>query len=74
MTTTHQALWSGRHLLVLGGRILGHAAAVALGFVLIIIGLALGVTMVLLPVGLVVGLLGVVILVGGLFVRLTPPS
>jgi hypothetical protein len=46
-----------------------HAAFVVLGFVFMVIGLALGVTMVLLPVGLVIGLIGVAMFVGGLFVR-----
>ena len=63
-----------RHFLALGGHFLGHVAAVALGFVLIIVGLALGVTMVLLPVGIVIGLLGVAILVSGLFARITPAA
>lgn len=45
----------------------GHLVAVVLGFVMMVVGLAMGVTMVMLPVGLVVGLLGVVIFVGGLF-------
>jgi hypothetical protein len=48
---------------------LGHTAVVLLGFVLVIVGLALGVTMVLLPVGLVVGLAGVLLIVAGLFFR-----
>jgi hypothetical protein len=48
--------------------------AVALGFVLMIVGLAMGVTMVLLPVGIVVGLLGVALLVSGMFARVTPPA
>jgi hypothetical protein len=42
--------------------------------VLIIVGLALGVTMVLLPVGIVIGLLGVALVVGGRFARITPPA
>jgi membrane-bound ClpP family serine protease len=46
-----------------------HAAAVFLGIVLIVVGLALGVTMIMLPVGVVVGLIGVALLVGGLFAR-----
>lgn len=50
--------------------ILGHIAAVVVGFILMVVGLAMGVTMVLLPVGLVVGLLGVALFVGGLFVRI----
>ncbi|MCY4025541.1 MAG: hypothetical protein OXH75_04415 [Acidobacteria bacterium] len=46
--------------------LLSHVAAVAIGLVLMIAGLGLGVTMVLLPVGLVVGLAGVGLFVWGL--------
>jgi hypothetical protein len=49
---------------------LGHVAAVIVGFVLMVVGLALGVTMVLLPFGIVIGLAGVALFVGGLFARL----
>ena len=56
----------GRRLLEAGERILVHLAAVALGFVLMVVGLGLGVTMVMLPVGLVVGLLGALVFVWGL--------
>ena len=35
-----------RHFLTMTGHFLGHVAAVVLGFVLIIVGLAMGVTMV----------------------------
>jgi hypothetical protein len=52
------------------GRFLEHAAAVVVGLVLMIVGLALGVTMIMLPVGIAVGLLGVLILVGGIFARI----
>ena len=38
------------------GNILGHVAAVSLGLVLMVVGLAMGVTMIMLPVGVVVGL------------------
>jgi hypothetical protein len=58
---------------ILGG-LLGffeHATVVAAGFVLMIVGLGLGVTMIMLPVGLVVGLLGVLLIVGGLFTHVT---
>lgn len=48
-----------------------HALFVVVGFVLMVIGLAMGVTMVMLPAGLVVGLLGFAMFVGGLFVRTT---
>ena len=63
-----------RHLLAMVGHFLGHVAAVVLGFVLIIVGLAMGVTMVLLPAGVVIGLLGVALVVGGVFARITPPA
>ena len=46
-----------------------HAAFVLVGFVLMVIGLGLGVTMVLLPVGLVIGLIGLAMFIGGLVVR-----
>ena len=46
---------------------LGHVAAVIIGFLMMVVGLALGVTMIMLPVGVVVGLLGAAIFVGGLF-------
>jgi len=45
----------------------GHVAAVVVGFVLMVLGLAMGVSLVMLPVGIVVGLLGVAMFVGGLF-------
>jgi hypothetical protein len=63
-----------RRLLTMAGHFLGHVAAVVLGFVLIIVGMAMGVTMVLLPVGIVIGLLGVALVVGGVFARITPPA
>ena len=47
-----------------------HTLVVAIGFVMIIVGLAMGVTMVLLPAGVVIGLLGVAFVVAGLFGRL----
>ena len=46
-----------------------HAAFVLVGFVLMVIGLGLGVTLVLLPVGLVIGLIGLAMFIGGLVVR-----
>ena len=52
------------------GRLLEHAAAVVIGFVMMVVGLGLGVTMIMLPVGLVIGLLGVAVFVGGLFARI----
>ena len=50
--------------------VVGHIAALIVGFVMMIVGLGLGVTMVMLPVGLVIGLLGVAIFIGGLFARI----
>jgi hypothetical protein len=55
-----------RHLVERGEQFLGHTLAVALGFVLMIVGLAMGVTMVLLPLGVPVGLVGLLIFVWGL--------
>lgn len=52
------------------GHFFEHVAAVVIGFVMMVVGLALGVTMIMLPVGIVVGLLGVAIFVGGLFARI----
>lgn len=54
--------------------ILGHIAAVIIGFVMMVVGLGLGVTLIMLPVGIVVGLVGAAIFVGGLFVRARPRS
>lgn len=53
-------------LLHTGEVFLGHLAAIAGGFVLMVVGLGLGVTMIMLPVGLVVGLGGVLLFVWGL--------
>lgn len=50
--------------------LLEHVLFVAAGFVLMIIGLGMGVTMVMLPAGLVIGLLGFAMFVGGLFARM----
>jgi len=47
-----------------------HALFVILGFVFMVVGIGLGVTMIMLPVGLVVGLVGFAMVVGGLFARL----
>ncbi|MBI1872639.1 MAG: hypothetical protein HYZ58_06865 [Acidobacteria bacterium] len=50
-------------------RLIEHAALISIGFVLMVIGLGLGVTMIMLPVGLVVGLAGVLLFVVGLLQR-----
>ena len=46
-----------------------HTLAILAGFVLMVVGLGLSVTMVLLPVGLVVGLAGLALFIGGMCVR-----
>ena len=48
-----------------------HVFFVIAGFVLMVVGTGLSVTMIMLPVGLVVGLLGFAMFVGGLTVRIT---
>ena len=51
-------------------RFLEHTVVVMLGLLMMVVGLALGVTMVMLPAGVVVGLLGLALVVGGLFARI----
>ncbi len=58
---------SGRDLLHKSERILGHTLAVVLGVILMISGLAMGVTMVLLPIGIPLGLGGLLLCIWGLF-------
>lgn len=50
-----------------------HALVTVAGFILMVIGLGLGVTMIMLPVGIVVGMAGFAMVVGGLFVRFGSP-
>ena len=53
-------------------RLLGaleHVLAIVVGFILMVVGLGLGVTMIMLPVGLVVGLIGLAMFIGGMCVR-----
>ena len=47
-----------------------HAFFVIAGFVLMVLGLGLGVTMIMLPAGIVIGLLGFAMFVGGMTVRM----
>ena len=61
---------SAHHFWEISLSVLEHAATVFIGFVLIVVGLALGVTMIMLPVGVPLGLIGVLLVVAGLFVRL----
>ncbi len=55
------------------GRFLEHALAVTIGFIMMVVGLGLGVTMIMLPVGITIGLLGLAMFVGGLFARIDEP-
>jgi hypothetical protein len=65
-----QAASPAHHLFAMVGHFLEHAAAVVIGFVMMVVGLGLGVTMIMLPVGIAIGLLGFAIFVGGLFARI----
>ena len=65
---------SARGIADKAGRFIGHVAAVVVGFVLMVIGLGLGVTMVMLPVGLVIGLVGVLLFTWGLVGHLQKPE
>jgi len=53
---------------------LGHLVAAGLGFVLMVVGLGLGVTMIMLPVGLVLGLIGVLLFAWGVLGHLDKPA
>ena len=48
-------------------RVLNRVTAVTIGFVLMVIGLAMMVTIVMLPAGVVIGLLGVMMMIFGFF-------
>lgn len=65
----HAEVWWRRPWVQCAEHALGHMAAVVVGLVMMVVGLALGVTMIMLPVGLVVGLVGVGLFVAGLFGR-----
>jgi hypothetical protein len=47
--------------------LLGHVTAIAAGLIIMIVGLAMGVSLVLLPIGIPVGLVGLALLIWGLF-------
>jgi hypothetical protein len=56
-----------RRVFVEIGGFLEHFVVVVLGFVLMVVGLGLGVTMIMLPVGIVLGLVGMGLFVAGIF-------
>ncbi len=68
---THTTASPYRRWIVATENVLGHLAAILIGFVMMVVGLALGVTMIMLPVGIVVGLIGVTVFVGGIFGHFT---
>ena len=51
------------------GRLVGHGAALVLGLLLLIIGMAMGVTLVLLPVGVLAGISGLLLIVWSLYMK-----
>lgn len=57
----------GKELAKGAGLFVGHVVAMALGAVLMLAGVAMGVTMVMLPVGIPVGLIGLGVFLWGLF-------
>ena len=59
-----------RALITVAENIVGHAAALVIGFVMMVLGL--GVTMIMLPVGLVIGLIGALVFIGGIFGHFAP--
>lgn len=67
MATTD--VWWNRPWIRTTESLLGHTAAVVIGFLMMVVGLGLGVTIIMLPVGIVIGLIGVAVFVGGLFAR-----
>jgi hypothetical protein len=54
--------------------VLWRIGAIVVGFVMMVVGLALGVTMIMLPLGLVVGLIGVTVFLSGLFAHMNPDA
>lgn len=56
---------TGAEVLKASEWVVGHVAAIVVGFVLMILGVALSVTMVLLPIGLPVGLFGLFVFLWG---------
>jgi len=70
----HTSVWWHRPWVLTMENVLGHLAAIVLGFVMMVVGLGLGVTMIMLPVGLVIGLSGAAIFIGGCFAHITPEA
>jgi len=58
---------AGRELVNGVGRFAGHVVALMVGLILMVVGLAMGVSIVLLPFGIPLGLVGLFVFVWGLF-------
>jgi hypothetical protein len=67
---TYANIWWNRPWIRTAENVLGHVVAVIVGFIMMVVGLGLGVTMIMLPVGIVIGLAGAALFVGGLFARI----
>ena len=67
---SHAHTWWQQRWVTTTESVLGHLAAVVLGFAMMVVGLGLGVTIIMLPVGIAIGLLGAGIFVAGLFAHL----
>ena len=66
----HTEVWWHRPWVLATESLVVHLAAIVVGFVMMVVGLGLGVTMIMLPAGIVIGLIGVAVFVAGLFARI----
>lgn len=58
---------AGGHFAEKSERFIGHIIAMVLGFVMMVVGLSLGVTIVALPIGLAIGIAGLLLLLWGVY-------
>ena len=58
---------AGQEVVKAAGRFVGHIIAIAVGLILMVVGLAMGVSVVALPVGIPLGLVGLFVFLWGLF-------
>jgi hypothetical protein len=59
----------GKELVTGAKRFVGHVVAIVVGLILMIVGVAMGVTLLLLPVGIPLGLVGLGLFLWGIFGR-----
>jgi hypothetical protein len=69
-----QAFIQRHYSRAMGESPVGHALAVAVGLVLVVIGTALVVSIVWIPAGVVIGIAGVLALIGGIWGHITDPK